>query len=551
MSSEVSFSPHRRRGVQRMLGRLFEILPGALSWTIIIGVVLLCVFRPLLAALVVIAFVLSWLFRLVYSNIFLAASYFRLTAERGTDWMERLAGLGDIPARLRELESERRRLPFRRRLSLSAHRRELLRLLASGSLPPPLQEIYHVVIIPIVGEGRDIFEAGVQSIAEGGFPSERILLILAVEARSAEEVKRDAESVREQYRPRFLDFLVAYHPDGVPGEARVKGANASHAARRAAEYLSARKIPFENVIVSCFDADTVVHADYFGCLTYHFMVTPARTRASYQPIPMYTNNIWDAPGFARILDIGSTFFQLVEASNPERLVTFSSHSMSFAALVEVGYWPVDMISDDSAIFWKSLIHFRGDYRVVPMFSTVYMDVNQAESWWKTAVNVYKQKRRWAWGAENIPPVLTAFLTTRGIPLATRLRHGYKLVETHVSWTTWPFLLGVASWLPAIFLGKRYAYSVVDYNEPRVLSTLFNLAFVGFLLYALLSFLYLPRRAGRFGVLKRLWFAAQWVLLPLVGMLFGAVPALDAQTRLMLGRYLEFWVTVKKRKVPAR
>ena len=33
--------------------------------------------------------------------------------------------------------------------------------------------------------------------------------------------------------------------------------------------------------------------------------------------------------------------------------------MSFKALVEIGYWPVDMISDDSAIYWKAYIHYAG------------------------------------------------------------------------------------------------------------------------------------------------------------------------------------------------
>ncbi len=40
------------------------------------------------------------------------------------------------------------------------------------------------------------------------------------------------------------------------------------------------------------------------------------------------------------------------------------------------------------------------------------------------------------------------------------------------------------------------------------------------------------------------FDLQWILLPLVGLLFSNLPALDAQTRLMTGRYLEYRVTEK-------
>jgi hypothetical protein len=221
--------------------------------------------------------------------------------------------------------------------------------------------------------------------------------------------------------------------------------------------------------------------------------------------------------------------------------------MSFKALVEVGYWPVDMISDDSAIYWKSFIHYRGDYRVVPMYTTVSMDITQAENWYKTVVNAYKQKRRWAWGVENIPLVIGAFLFTRGIPWLTRLKQAFKLFQTHVSWTTWPFLLGIMSWLPAVLMGREFTTSAVTYSEPRLLSLMFDLAFSGYLTYVLLSQLFLPKVRGRLHVLRRIAHVFEWLLILPISVLFGAIPALDAQTRLMLGRYLEFWVTVKKRE----
>ena len=35
--------------------------------------------------------------------------------------------------------------------------------------------------------------------------------------------------------------------------------------------------------------------------------------------------------------------------------------------------------------------------------------------WKTVVNTYKQRRRWAWGVEGFPIVMLAFLRDRRIP----------------------------------------------------------------------------------------------------------------------------------------
>ena len=39
---------------------------------------------------------------------------------------------------------------------------------------------------------------------------------------------------------------------------------------------------------------------------------------------------------------------------------------------------------------------------------------------------------------------------------------------------------------------------------------------------------------------------EWLMVPFILVIFSALPALHAQTRLMLGKYLEFWVTDKHR-----
>ncbi len=421
--------------------------------------------------------------------------------------------------------------------------------LRHGRLPASSSEIYHLVIIPIAKERREMYEPGVRRLIQQPFPSSQFLVVLAVEGRASSAVQADAYAVRQQYQDHFFDCLVVVHPDAVPGETRVKGANITHAAKAAALYLSGRDISFDRVIVSCFDADTVVSPQYFGCLTYSFMLCPDRTQVSFQPIPVYHNNIWEVPGFARVLDVGASFFQLIEATHPEQLVTFSSHSMSFKALVEVGYWPVDIISDDSAIFWKAFIHYEGNYRVVPMYVTVSMDVAASHSWLQTVVNVYRQKRRWAWGVENFPIVMRAFLRSCSISRIKRLQHAWKLFDDHVAWATWPFLLGVLGWLPALCAGREFSDSVAFYMAPRVTFAIFHLASIGFLTTSLLSLLLLPSPAVKRPWLRKTIHMAEWLLVPVITIFLSAVPALDAQTRLMLGKRLEFWVTDKQRRSP--
>jgi len=60
-------------------------------------------------------------------------------------------------------------------------------------------------------------------------------------------------------------------------------------------------------------------------------------------------------------------------------------------------------------------------------------------------------------------------------------------------------------------------------------------------------LLLPPRPPGYRFWSRLGMVFQWACLPFTIMFLGAIPGLDAQTRLMLGRYMGFWVTEKTRR----
>jgi len=70
---------------EQRLERALEIVPGALSWSILISMVLLCAARPLAAAVAIIACQVFWLFRLVYMTFFLWLSCLRLSLDKETD----------------------------------------------------------------------------------------------------------------------------------------------------------------------------------------------------------------------------------------------------------------------------------------------------------------------------------------------------------------------------------------------------------------------------------------------------------------------------------
>lgn len=73
-----------------------------------------------------------------------------------------------------------------------------------------------------------------------------------------------------------------------------------------------------------------------------------------------------------------------------------------------------------------------------------------------------------------------------------------------------------------------------------------LAMLGLISSAVISVTFLPPRPPAYGRFKWAWMFLQWLLFPINFIFFGAIPALDAQTRLMFARYLGFWVTPKTR-----
>ncbi|MBF0479425.1 MAG: glycosyltransferase family 2 protein [Candidatus Omnitrophica bacterium] len=531
---------------EKRLQRFLEILPGICSWSILLGILFLSIFDPLRASIIAIALIFFWFIRLIYLTILLTISYLRFNIERKTEWLKRIKEIDDLHQHL-TFKNAFESASFNDFISVGIHKNNLKKLMQCKSLPPLSSDIYHVVIIPAAKEGEEIIRPGIVSLAEQEFSTHQMLIVFAVEERAPSATKEAALRLQEEYKTHFMDFLVIFHPAGLPGEARVKGANASYAAEHCSQYLEKKKIDFSQVVVSCFDADTVVDKKYFSALTYSFMTSPDRDHTSYQPIPVYHNNIWNVPPFSRVMETGSSFFQLIESTNPEKLVTFSSHSMSFKALVEIGYWPRDMISDDSAIFWKAYLFYEGKYQVMPIYATLSMDATVAEDWVKTMKNIYKQRRRWAYGAENFPILIRGFMQSPNISLYNKIRHGFKMLEDHVSWATWGFLLTTMSWLPALIAGHRFAHSVIYYNEPHIAQTIFQLSTISLFISTALSIAMLPDPEGEKPWKKKLGHILEWLTIPFVLVGLSALPALDAQTRLMFGKYMEFWVTDKSRK----
>jgi hypothetical protein len=374
-----------------------------------------------------------------------------------------------------------------------------------------------------------------------------MIVVLAIEERAGKETEEIARQIEKNYKDKFGHFLITVHPANMEGEIPGKGSNANYAARKAKEEIIDKlKIPYENILVSCFDIDTRVYPQYFLRLTHSFLTAEKPYRLSYQPVPVYHNNIWMAPAFSRVIANSGTFWQMMQQERPERMATFSSHSMTFKALNDAGFWQTNIVSEDSRIFFNCLIYYGGDYGVAPLSYPVSMDANIGENFLKTLVQIYKQQRRWFWGCENIPYIIFNFLKNPGIPFRTKAYYAFLQIEGFWSLSTNALLIFALGWLPLVLGGDEFNKTLFSYNLPLLTRYLMTISMTGLVVSAIVSTRLLPPKPAHLSRTKYIAMFFEWLLIPLTLIFFGAIPALESQTRLMIKKPLGFWVTPKHR-----
>jgi cellulose synthase/poly-beta-1,6-N-acetylglucosamine synthase-like glycosyltransferase len=528
------------------LTRFLEIFPGLLTWGTLIGAPVLSYYHPVWVAVYIIAFDLYWFLKGGNVAIHLLHSYATLKTHSKVNWMTLAQKLSDRREFVTYLAHHAANESNKRLKNLYLEQIETIKNLPTDR-NLDWKRVYHLIIAPTYKESLDVIELSLKSYLAADYPKEKMIFVLACEERAGDIADENAAILTQRYGNDFLKFMAIKHPDGIAGEAKGKGANIAYAARIAQKYLDEQRIPYENVLCSVFDIDTVVDRQYFSHLTYDFLTCEKPLRTSFQPMPLFHNNIWDTPAIARVIAVSSSFWQLVEASRPDRLVTFSSHTMNFQTLVDVGFWRVDIIPEDSHIFWQCFLHFNGDYRTKPLFTTVSMDAVLGESYMQTLVAQYKQKRRWAWGVTEISMVVPEFVRNKKIPLWKKVLYAERLIEGHYFWATASVMIAVLGWLPLYLGGTHFGSTVVAINLPIMTRAIMSIA-TFFLIFSMyVNMVLLPPRPKGYPLWKSISMVVQWVFSPIVSSVFGSMPAIDAQTRLMFGRYMEFWVTPKVRK----
>ncbi len=489
--------------------RWYETIPGILTWATLVGMVVFSWALPVWVSIFIILFDTYWLLKTVFLSFHLRAAFTAMRANLKENWLAKLRS----PA-------------------------------AAG-----WEDLYHLVILPMYNEPHDVVRESFESLIRANYPKEKLLVVLALEGRAGAAARETGDRIASEYGDSFGAFLVTVHPPDRAGEIPGKGSNEAWAGAEAKrEIIDSRGISYTDVLVSVFDVDTQIFPDYFARLAYVFRTAPNPLRAIYQPIPLFNNNVYEAPALARVVSFSCTFWQMMQQSRPERLTSFSSQAIPFQTLLDIGYWQRDIVSEDSRIFWQGYFRYHGDFRVEPLLFPVSMDAPVAPTFWGAMGNIYKQQRRWAWGSENVPYLLDGFAKDKTIPRRKRWYWIFNALEGYHSWATNSLLIFALGWLPLFLGGRRFNATLLSYNLPHITRFIITLSMIGVASSAILAVLLLPPKRGGISAGDYAVYLLQWVLMPLTLIIFGAIPGIEAQTRLMLGgRYrLGFWVTPKAR-----
>lgn len=551
-------APHR-------IVRLLEVFPGAATWTTIFLPIILSLYAPYIVAYFIIAYDLYWLMKSFRMSTALIIGHRRLRIKNRVDWAIRLERLekatATSPINLEtEIASTKRVLgPWwvftkqGRREHELLHEQEielekLTEYVEHGMKIRP-QDVIHLVILATYNESLETMRPSLEAMCRSEYDLSKIWFVIAYEERGGDAIAERARILQQEYGKKFLRFDTIMHPDGIAGEVRGKGPNLTYAGRAILEEVKAAKINIDNVVVTTLDADHRPDPAYFQHVTYSFVTSDEPKHYSFQPIPMFFNNIWDVPAPMRVIATGNSFWVIINSVRPHLLRNFAAHAQPLAALVDTDFWSVNTIVEDGHQFWRTFFRYKGNYQVEPIYAPIYQDATLSKRYLSTFKNQYLQLRRWAWGVSDVPYVAIANAQHPEIPWTTRTVQFWRLFEGHFSWATTPLILTFVAWLP-LFLNPSFRHSVIAHQLPIIASQIMTIAMAGIFVTIWLSIASLPPRPKRYRKSKYIVMILQWALVPLVTLGFGAVAAIDAQTRLLLGKYLNFRVTEKAVKEEA-
>lgn len=521
--------------------RFFEMLPGLLTWSILalpfalsfVYIRYYLVTVPL-AAFFISGYLLLWFAKAMGLNIRALQGFRTMSQHQKLPW----------PQMLEELKTGKVNQPDRH---IPTWHYETVRRVQEQPTPIKVDEIIHAIMIASYNETREVLEPTIKAVLDSEYDCKKqVILVMAYEGRDGAQSEEAVLELVKEYKGQFKHTMACKHPLREK-EVRGKGGNITYAGHELTKYITDHHIDPLNVIVTTLDSDNRPHKYYLPVLSYLYAATEDPLYVSYQPIPIYTNNIWDAPAPMRVIATGNSFWNIVLSMRHHMIRNFSAHAQSLQTLIDTDYWSVRTIVEDGHQFWRTYFRYDGKHEVYPVYVPIYQDAVLSSTYWKTLKAQFIQLRRWAWGASDVAYVAEkGFFTPNKVPKFDLFIKFMRLLEGHITWAVAPLILAFSGFIPRL-LNPRDLDKIGFSSDqlPHIASRIQTVALIGIFTTLFLSVKMLPPKPERYKRHRSLFMMIQWVMLPVTTIAYNSFAALYSQTRLMFGRYYDkFDVTDK-------
>jgi hypothetical protein len=499
---------------QKKIHRALEIIPGFLTWTMILLPIWLGLIYPPAVIYLLTFLTVYWFYMAVRHCIGLVRGYPIYVREMNTDWMAEC------------LKLDFKNLPDKQ------------------TLPESWDETKHLILIPAVDEPEEVLRPSLEAILNQTLPANKVFIAFTIEERYAEQTIRAVKNILGERIKELAGFEIYVHPKGIPGEAIGAGAaNRTWGASHVVEELRKRNESIRNYIFTTIDSDHVLDRQYLARLTHLYLTSGKRDNKFYATaVHLFNNNHWEVPAMMRIEANFVTMGTLASRSLPWGIGestkdTFAAYSISLNTLVEANYWDVSLGVDDTIFFWRAFFIRDGDFRLATHYIPYSADAVKGDTYWKSYKSLYKQLLRWGWGVIEVPFSVEQFLTNEKISLMSKLVWLYDHFKTRVLLINMVFLItfgfGVATRINPNIKQSSFAYSLPD--------------LMSFILTVTMVFL-IPNAIYRAKITvpmpkdwpfwrKTLGFLEGFLVI--VNLLtYSFVPFVDAQTRMLLGKKMK-------------
>ncbi len=480
--------------------RSIEIILPLTTWAIITSPIWLSPFHPAIIAYFILTFDVYFFYKSLSVSILSTISYLKLKQLSKVDWLRKV----------------------------KKH--------------PDLGKIYHAIIIPNYKESFEKLCITIDFIKKQDFPKKKIFIIIAMEEREGDDAKKRDAKIIKKYRNIFGYIGTTYHPE-ITGEVKGKASNSTWAARSLSRLIREKNIDEKYVTVTSCDADSLLPEKYFSYLTFAFLTDKYRYYHFYwAPVLLYSN-FWEVPLPIRLQATMSSIVRLAGLSRPESLIQISTYSFSLYMLEKIGYWDTDIVPEDWHIFLQAFFTLGEKVKTIPIYLIISRDAVNGTNLFRAFRSRYEQEKRWAWGITDVPYAISKFFSSPHIPFLPKFFRVFYVLETHLFWPTSFFILTLGASIPAI-INPAFSRTSLGYNLPKMSGLILTITTFFIAILIIIDAKSRPKRPASFSIAKTPLLLFQWILLPVISFFFSSLPALEAHTRLLLGKKLEYKVTEK-------